>query len=218
VKEQENADKREAAAKEGSAAFKAHDDAMQQVKVEAKPVGVCEANKDGSLKMDKKYADWPLWMQRMKQDELSIFCFQQQLRTRLGATPANMNLVVDLISKTPKIRERTHRYSDWYLPFLYGLLGSMLYMMRKVGNIRLPAQQLMSILMRISLGGMAGIMIGWFAIGDPGSRAPVGSAIAWPFVLAFVAGYGIDVLFSILDRMNRVITDNSAAKRDSSPA
>jgi hypothetical protein len=180
------------------------------------PQSFCKATESGELILPEEWRDRPQWMQRMAADDLRNFCFKLLLQVgRMGQFSPDMGAIVPkLINATPVIRERIGLYSEWILPFLYGLLGSMLYMMRAVGNIRLPAMQPLSILMRIALGGMAGIMIGWFAIGDPGSRSQASSAVAWPFVLAFVAGYGIEALFSILDRMNRFIADTSVAKRD----
>ena len=184
------------------------------------PQNFCKATESGELILPDEWRDRPQWMQRMAADDLRNFCFKLLLQVgRVGQLSPDMGAIVPkLINATPVIRERIGLYSEWILPFLYGLLGSMLYMMRAVGNIRLAAMQPLSILMRIALGGMAGIMIGWFAIGDPGSRSQASSAVAWPFVLAFVAGYGIEALFSILDRMNRFIADTSVAKRDSGSA
>lgn len=184
------------------------------------PENFCKATESGELILPQEWHDRPQWMQRMAADDLRNFCFKLLLQAgRVGQLSPDMGSIVPkLVNATPVIRERIGLYSEWILPFLYGLLGSMLYMMRAVGNIRLPAMQPLSILMRIALGGMAGIMIGWFAIGDPGSRGQASSAVAWPFVLAFVAGYGIEALFSILDRMNRFIADTSVAKRDGASA
>ncbi len=180
------------------------------------PPGWCEATETGDLKLPEEWLRWPPWMQRMAADDLRNFCFKLQLHSGRGDQQApNLGAIVPkLINAVPTIRERISLRAEWILPFLYGLLGSMLFMMRTVGNIRLPAMRALSILMRIALGGMAGIVIGWFSIGEPGAQAQMSSAIAWPFVLAFVAGYGIEALFSILDRMNRFIADTSYSKRD----
>ena len=154
----------------------------------------------------------------MAADDLRNYCFNTQLQSGSpGAQSAAVSLgaiVPNLISASDHVKHVVALQSEWILPFLYGLLGSMLFVMRAVGNIRLPAMQAMSILMRIALGGMAGIVVGWFSIGDPGAQSQITSAIAWPFVLAFVVGYGIEALFSILDRMNNLIADTSYAKRD----
>jgi hypothetical protein len=51
--------------------------------------------------------------------------------------------------------------------------------------------------MRLFLGGIAGVAIGWF-VADPGGLKGTGT-ISTPFILAFVTGYAVDVLFSTLD-------------------
>lgn len=154
----------------------------------------------------------------MAADDLRNYCFKTQLQSasegREAPSVSLAAIVPKLINASALLKDRVALQSEWILPFLYGLLGSMLFVMRAVGNIRLPAMQAMSILMRIALGGMAGIVVGWFSIGDPGAQSQITSAIAWPFVLAFVVGYGIEALFSILDRMNNLIADTSHTKRD----
>ena len=102
----------------------------------------------------------------------------------------------------------------WLLPGLYGLLGACVYIMRDF-VFASRANQLMrdtaflgtlSFLLRIALGGLAGIIIGWFWI--PGSTnantttVPISSI---PFGLAFLAGFSIENLFSLLDRLNKTI-------------
>ncbi len=183
---------------------------------EAAAMPFCQATKSGELELPAEWLNWPPWMQRMAADDLRNFCFKLQLQRGQGdeMSPDLGAIVPKLINAVPTIKDRIALRSEWILPFLYGLLGSMLFMMRTVGNIRLPAMQAMSILMRIALGGMAGIVIGWFSISEPGAQSQMTSAIAWPFVLAFVSGYGIEALFSVLDRMNRFIADTTYTKRD----
>ena len=65
------------------------------------------------------------------------------------------------------------------------------------------------IAMRVSLGGVAGIVIGWFTVAPPNLETV--SSISVPFALAFVTGYGIDVLFTILDRVNRALGSHPKA-------
>ncbi len=58
-------------------------------------------------------------------------------------------------------------------------------------------------IVRLSLGGLAGIVIGWFSASvGTGSPAVSGNILSLPLVLAFLTGYGIDVFFSLLDRLS----------------
>ncbi len=175
---------------------------------------LCEG-KDGELLLPDRLKKLPQWMQEMAFDDLRTFCFRLQLAgSGSRSMPEFKSILSKLGAAMPTIKDKIRLRSEWLLPFLYGLLGSMLFVMRTIGNIRLPAMHDMSILMRIALGGMAGIVVGWFSIGDPGATAGITSAIAWPFVLAFVTGYGIEALFSVLDRMNRIIADATYPKRE----
>jgi hypothetical protein len=66
-------------------------------------------------------------------------------------------------------------------------------------------------LLRVALGGLAGIIIGWFWVPVPmandNSVVPISSI---PFGIAFLAGFSIETLFSLLDRVNRSIEEKSS--------
>ncbi|MEO8248867.1 MAG: hypothetical protein ABI589_05810 [Burkholderiales bacterium] len=83
-------------------------------------------------------------------------------------------------------------------------------MMRNVASIRTPAMELFPMFMRISLGGVAGIVIGWFSSAALSALESTG-ALSVPFALAFLTGYAIDALFGLLDRMSRIAQGASAA-------
>ena len=65
-------------------------------------------------------------------------------------------------------------------------------------------------IMRVSLGGLAGIIIGWFST-NSANLQPSGTATL-PLLLAFLTGYGIDVLFGLLDRLNGLIGQAAGSK------
>jgi len=163
----------------------------------------CQSSGNNDFKLPAEVNTYPDWMRLIVADDLSDFCFQ--LKAFDNGSIANQSLTT--LSALPAIREKVALRVDWFLPFFFGLLGSTLYVMRSVGNIRQPAVSLAQTIMRISLGGVAGIAIGWFSLVPPtGSIAPNGY-ISVSFVVAFVVGYGIDALFVILDRMNKLVSD-----------
>lgn len=100
--------------------------------------------------------------------------------------------------------------SGWFLPFLYGLLGALVFVMRDLLNPRIPTAGLFPSLLRVSLGGIAGIIIGWFWIPSASKTTDLVNITSIPFGIAFLTGFSIDVLFSLLDRLNRTISDPSA--------
>lgn len=92
------------------------------------------------------------------------------------------------------------------LPLLYGFLGSAVFLMRQYfGETRFfqtTDHVVGRVMLRLGLGGVAGLAIGWFW--SPASTKLVSDATTFsmtPFALAFLAGFSIELLFSILDRI-----------------
>ena len=67
---------------------------------------------------------------------------------------------------------------------------------------------LFPVLLRLALGGIAGLVIGWFSVPGVGTSATQISSI--PFGVAFLAGFSIDTLFALLERLTHSL---SAAPR-----
>ena len=105
-------------------------------------------------------------------------------------------------------RNKVNMLVSWLLPGLYGLLGACVLVMRGLlhvngqshfsGDARIV--DLLSLSLRIALGGLAGIIIGWFWV--PTSSTANATAItisSIPFGMAFLAGYKLEKLFALLD-------------------
>ncbi len=90
---------------------------------------------------------------------------------------------------------------DYVLPVLFGLLGTIAFLLRSLAaDIRdgkLTVTALVGSSIRIPLGMLAGLALGW-VLGSPldGSFRQI-----TPWALAFVAGYSVELLFSAMDRM-----------------
>jgi len=69
------------------------------------------------------------------------------------------------------------------------------------------------VVVRLSLGGVAGIIIGgfWSPSGMPAAELARGTSV--PLALAFVTGYGIDVLLSLLERAKTAVSASPDAYR-----
>jgi hypothetical protein len=147
-------------------------------------------------------------MRQIFLDNASDFCFQVKvLSPNNDSALLNQNFSGFASPFISKLKDKVSLRVEWFLPFLYGLLGSVVFMMRNIASIRTPAMEWLPVLMRVSLGGVAGIVIGWFSAAVPqGTATP---AIFLPFGLAFLTGYGIDVLFNLLDKLNRSIGEVS---------
>jgi hypothetical protein len=129
-------------------------------------------------------------MRTILRDSLSNFCFQLKVLSPSGDSAL---LTQNFSSYTflSKLKGKVSLRTDWFLPFLYGLLGSAVFMMRNIANVRTPAMDWFPVIMRVSLGGVAGIVIGWFSAAA-GSISNSTSASFLPFGLAFLTGYGIE--------------------------
>ena len=145
--------------------------------------------------------------------ELGIACFLKSLQIS--------NYDVPLDPMVYASRNKVHLLVSWLLPGLYGLLGACVFVMRAllrntghrhgIGDARIV--DMLSLLLRVSLGGLAGIIIGWFSV--PTGLSPNSSPLSIssiPFGIAFLSGYGIETLFSLLDRLNRTIGQTEEKK------
>ena len=101
---------------------------------------------------------------------------------------------------------RLNVVSGYVLPVLMGLLGSMTYVLRRylrsVGDRLLTPRDLREYIVRLVLGTVFGVAIGFFtsANGNASEQVIVNSAssLGAP-ALAFLAGYGVETVFQMLD-------------------
>ena len=91
--------------------------------------------------------------------------------------------------------------SGYVLPVLMGLLGSMTYVLRRylrsVGDRLLTPRDLREYIVRLVLGTVFGVAIGFFTTAQNVIANPV-SSLGAP-ALAFLAGYGVEAVFRMLD-------------------
>jgi hypothetical protein len=172
---------------------------------------LCAEDVDGTLRVPQEASHYPKWMRIVLSDTLSDFCFQLKVLSPDGQGTI-LNQAMDQLTFVNHIKDKVSLRVSWFLPFLYGLLGSAVFLMRNVASVRTPSMEWFPIVMRLSLGGVAGIIMGWFSA----STSPTiqnTTALSLPFALAFLTGYGIDALFTLLDSLNRTIGDIPNSKR-----
>lgn len=91
----------------------------------------------------------------------------------------------------------------YILPLLYGLLGAAAYVLRtlttEIRNLTYEIESNIRYRLRIQLGAVSGLAIGWFS--DAGLTFSASTLSLSPLALAFLAGYSVEVLFSLMDRM-----------------
>jgi hypothetical protein len=111
-------------------------------------------------------------------------------------------------------------FGTYVLPALYGLLGSCAFVLRQlsddIGKLRFASDVRGQYTLRLNIGLLAGLSVGWFV--SPGNEAGVVASLS-PLALAFVAGYGSDLLFAVLDRIVQAFTtpqgDSSVTREES---
>ncbi|WP_159084180.1 hypothetical protein [Saccharobesus litoralis] len=89
----------------------------------------------------------------------------------------------------------------YILPLLYGLLGAFIFVLRsllkEVRDITYTYDCEIRYRLRLTLGALGGMIIGWFLKPEEIHMADSVSSMA----LAFLMGYNVDILFSIMDKL-----------------
>ena len=109
-------------------------------------------------------------------------------------------------------------FQIYVLPLLYGWVGAMAYVLRRmIRAVReLTYQRVYDIefSLRVYLGVLAGVAIGWFF--KPEAPTAGGGEVTFasvtPFALSFVAGYSVELLFTAMDRLVGAFTDRKSEK------
>jgi len=106
-------------------------------------------------------------------------------------------------------------FQIFILPFLYGLLGAFINIIRKLsGQITThgPEQQLW---LGLPMGALSGVAVAW--VFNPLTSGELTKSLQ-PFALAFIAGYSTDVLFSILDGLVEALVKSTTIPPRTPPA
>jgi hypothetical protein len=123
----------------------------------------------------------------------------------LGSNGASTHAAsVKEILKGRIITETTARFAlssiqSYLLPFLYGFLGTCLYILRSLSS-EIKSRSFSSEVgyrLRMPLGALAGVAVAWFI--TPETTPALVKSLS-PLALAFLAGYSVEVLFSGMDR------------------
>jgi len=99
---------------------------------------------------------------------------------------------------------------SYLLPLLYGILGAGTFVLRslskEVENETFSSEKGIRHVLRVSLGALAGILVGWFSVLIPTESTTFIGSIS-PLAIAFLVGYNIELFFSLMDRALFSITD-----------
>ena len=130
-----------------------------------------------------------------------------------------------------------HAISAYFLPILYGLLGASFYILRQlpkdIKNLTFSMNSHIDYSLRITQGPLAGIMASFFFTEAPSklySLTSHSSAIATiklgtsslesfsPLAIAFLAGYSVELIFYVIDKIISAVTSRSTTTKPISPA
>lgn len=110
------------------------------------------------------------------------------------------------VINTDALSQRLDVLGLWILPGLYGMLGAVIFHLRTYLNPFRPDPTPIRVILRVFLGGFAGIAIAWFWSPEASDALGVAEITLGTLTLAFLLGFGIDVFFALLDRLVTVMT------------
>jgi hypothetical protein len=161
-------------------------------------------------------AGYPAWLRVVVLDTIDEFCFASKLSADqltsvdpIRGSSAAYYGKDSGVNPVAVVEQRMRVYTGWLLPCLYGLLGACVYVMRRLlFDTRSAVVENVVVVLRLALGALAGVAIGWFVISGATPSAFV-SASSFPYLCAFLAGFSIDILFTLIDRVSRLVIDKS---------
>ncbi|HNA89140.1 MAG TPA: hypothetical protein PK989_07540 [Anaerolineales bacterium] len=152
--------------------------------------------------VDKRVAD----LLTLKAEMYSLSLEEQEYLDRTDSRPAQLagQFVLNILQ-------------SYFLPILYGLLGASTSVLRslsrQIKEVTFSEKTGIQHLLSISLGALAGIVVGWFSfLIDSGTKSFLGSVS--PLAIAFLVGFNIDPFFS---RMDLIMKSGSEAPRAIAP-
>ena len=159
-------------------------------------------------------SDYSLWLNRrqnavealtpwVKLTKFLDFDDWKWLRSAHPKSKVKDDIILQQDTEITEAKNRMDLLQQFILPPLYGWIGALAYILRSLSEqIRLwTYRKENSVLcdLRMLLGMVAGLAIGWFF--KPSGTEVNGVGLVSPFALAFLAGYSVDLLFTVMDRV-----------------
>ena len=159
------------------------------------------------LKEERAALPARLWL--WSQQPCGVLIVEIALCSSLDAVPKNQEPKSDLarVAASDTVLSWLNRI---FLPMLLGLLGSHAFVIRRmtseISAMTFAKGSTLRHITRLALGALAGIASGWLLPSETVSTQ-LKNTPAW--VLAFVAGYGIELVFAFLDKIIGAFTSKS---------
>jgi len=119
----------------------------------------------------------------------------------IGLPRADPRAPVPLYDTIFRLREALNSIAFWYLPALYGMLGSVIFYMRRFLDPNIPDPSWMHTTYRVFLGAFAGIIVVWFWAPSLQKGSDQVFSNMSSFGVAFLVGFSIDIFFQVVDRL-----------------
>jgi hypothetical protein len=165
---------------------------------------LCKATADGGVEMPKGSEHVPAWIGREISEAVADFCFRIKVLSADGSVPA-WHAAKPQHEELPVVRRNVEIGVNWALPFLFGLLGTLIFLLRTIGDQRRRPMVPTDVLVRTALGSLGGIVMGWFFTSSSPTLSGSLGTVSLPLAIAFLTGYGIDLLFRVLDRLSKML-------------
>ena len=105
---------------------------------------------------------------------------------------------------------------EYFLPLLYGLLGAFAYIFRnifqEIKEKTLTSESNIKYVLRLHLGALTGLAVGWFFGDDEGKSVFTISNLS-PLALSFLAGYSVEIFFSGMDKIINSFSSEKEAEK-----
>ena len=162
---------------------------------------MCDQAHDALAQSSADQTGSSAWRQAVLREQINQSCFKEMMGIKHGVAIESAALFY-----TAHIRDNVVLLSVWILPFLSGLLGATVFLLRDSLNPLTSNFGLARVVVRLALGGVAGIIIGWFWVPTGTFGPQIGKGSSIPMALAFLTGFSIDILFSALDRLKGTLS------------
>lgn len=118
--------------------------------------------------------------------------------TRIGFRPLNPP---DFSYQIYDLKKQLIKVGFWYLPFLYGMLGALVFQVRRALDPMSSTPTGIQMFFRIFLGGFIGLIVIWILNPSPDNVVIPDFASFGVFALAFVFGFGTEIFFLTVDKL-----------------
>lgn len=124
----------------------------------------------------------------------------QRIRCLLGLTLIEKRNRFNGYGDTSLMTGRINVLNIWLLPAIYGMLGAVIFHLRLCLDPMRPDPDQVRAVLRVFLGGFAGVAIAWFWRPEADGRIVFANVSIGALTTAFLFGYSLDVFFTFLDR------------------